>query len=141
MTFGWKPFSFLVLKLWSKSHTSDVVCANCASITYDYERLWLEVATNSSWQRGRTEDGMKRFSTWKGKDYQPPLPLFANQSFYILPFLKDFCFDYINRVSKLDQIGLERTASLFFIWDRIKGDMGRSLSISLRNEKGHLRWI
>ena len=30
-------------------------------------------------------------------------------------------------MSKLDQIGLERTASLFFIWDRIKGDMGRSL--------------
>ena len=49
--------------------------------------------------------GWKGFQLEKENIITPLCLFFVNQSFYILPLLKDFYFDYINRVSKLDQIG------------------------------------
>ena len=51
--------------IWLKNIFLFCLCKLCSASIYHLmtERLWLEVATNSSWQRGRTEDGMKRFST------------------------------------------------------------------------------
>ena len=39
-----------------------------------------------------------------------------------------------NKTIKLDQIGMERSASLLLTWNRITGGMGRSDSKSLRKE-------
>ena len=46
------------------------------------------------------------------------------------------CFEPKSAKSKkeLDQIGLKRSASSSFIWDRITGDIGRSDSIWKRKE-------
>ena len=38
--------------------------------------------------------------------------------------------------TKLDQIGLKRSASCFLIWKRISGDMGRSDNIPAKEGKG-----
>ena len=46
------------------------------------------------------------------------------------------CFEPKSAKSKkeLDQIGLKRSASSSFMWDRLTGDIGRSNSILLRKK-------